>query len=263
MHQPDGTPIWYELITHTPDAAQDFYARVMGWDFDKMAGSPAPDYRVFTTGDGAGVGGLMKAPEGADFAPLWTVYFGVADVDAMTERARSLGASVHMEPQDIPDVGRFSFVADPQGAPFYLMRGNSDAESTAFAPAKAGHCSWNELITSDPDAAMVFYGELFGWKKTGTMPMGERGDYAFFGKGEVEMYGAMMRSATNNEKPFWHMAFNVRDIDAARSAIEAGGGKVIHGPVELPGDRNEWLIRGEDHEGARVMFTGRRFKSGA
>ena len=62
---------------------------------------------------------------------------------------------------------------------FYLMRGDSDGQSTAFAPMKAGHRSWNELVTSDQEAALDFYGALFGWTKTGAMPMGEMGEYAF------------------------------------------------------------------------------------
>jgi uncharacterized protein len=64
MTNRDGTPIWYELMTDAPDAAQDFYGKVMDWTFDKPQGGMARDYRTFAT-DGAGVGGVMKAPEGA------------------------------------------------------------------------------------------------------------------------------------------------------------------------------------------------------
>lgn len=254
MTNREGTPIRYELMTHAPDASQKFYAKVMDWQFQKVLGAPGRGYRIFTDQNGEAVGGMMEAPEGAGFAPLWAIYFCVADVDAMTQRGISLGGSIHMEPQDIPGVGRFSFVADPQGALFYLMRGDSATDSTAFAPTQAGHCSWNELITGDQNAAQEFYGELFGWKKTGAMPMGERGDYTFFGKGDVEMFGAMMNANASDTHPFWHIASNVQDIDA----VEAGGGKIRHGPVKLPGDQNEWLIRGDDNEGAKIMFTGPR-----
>lgn len=89
--------------------------------------------------------GVMKAPDGSPFGTTWVVYFGVADVDAMAAKVEKLGGSIHMEPQDIPGVGRFAFAADPQGAMFYLMRGESDENSTAFAPMKAGHCGWNVL----------------------------------------------------------------------------------------------------------------------
>ncbi|WP_226779250.1 VOC family protein [Oceaniglobus trochenteri] len=258
MTNQEGTPIWYELMTHAPDPAQDFYGAVMGWSFDKSAGGMERDYRVFTTQGGEGVGGVMKAPAQAPFVPLWAVYFGVADVDASAEKLRALGGRVDMEPQDIPGVGRFAFVADPQGARFYLMRGNSDAPSTAFHILKPGHCGWNELVTSDQGAALDFYGQLFGWEKTGAMPMGEMGDYTFFGKGDVEMYGAMMNAPAPGTPPFWNFAFTVADIDKAKAAVEAGGGTVTNGPMELPGDEGDWLIQVTDPEGAKVMFTGKR-----
>ncbi|WP_138932858.1 VOC family protein [Roseovarius arcticus] len=262
MKNSDGTPIWYELITHDPKPAQDFYGAVMEWTFSSPPGGLLRDYRTFAATDGEGVGGVMKAPADASFAPIWAVYFAVADVDAAAQQVKALGGSVHMEPQDIPDVGRFAFVADPQGAMFYLMRGHTDAGSTAFAPMKAGHCSWNELVTSDQDAALAFYGKLFGWEKTGSMPMGKNGNYTFFGKGDVEMFGAMMNTQDEGAAPFWNFAFNVADIDSAKAAVESGGGTITHGPIELPGDQGDWMIQLNDPQGAKVMFTGKR-KNGA
>lgn len=257
MTNRDGTPIWYELMTDAPDAAQDFYGAVMNWTFQKPPGGLERDYRIFAATDGEGVGGVMKAPDGASFAPIWAVYFGVADVDAMAAKVASLGGSVHMEPQDIPGVGRFAFVADPQGAMFYLMRGDSDADSTAFAPMKAGHCCWNELVTSDQTAALDFYGALFGWKKTGAMPMGDMGDYTFIGAAD-DMIGAMMNAPNPGAAPFWNFAFSVGNIDTAKSAVESGGGLITNGPIELPGDQGDWLIQANDAQGAKVMFVGKR-----
>ncbi|MDN5787828.1 VOC family protein [Pseudorhodobacter sp.] len=261
MTNRDGTPIWYELMTTVPDAAQKFYGAVMGWKFDKPAGGMERDYRTFATPEGEGVGGVMKAPEGAAFAPIWAAYFGVADVDAAAAMVKSLGGSVHMDPQDIPGVGRFAFVSDPQGALFYLMRGDSDRNSTAFSMMKSGHCCWNELVTSDQDAALAFYNKLFGWTKSGSMPMGEAGEYSFIGEGD-DMIGAMMNAPKPNTAPYWNFAFTVPDIDVAKKAVERGGGKVRHGPMELPGDQGDWLIQADDPQGATVMFAGKR-KAGA
>ncbi len=264
MTNRDGTPIWYELMTDAPDPAQDFYGAVMGWTFQKPPGGMEHDYRTFTATDGEGVGGVMRLPkEAKGMPPIWAVYFGVADVDAMAAKVKKLGGSVHMPPQDIPGVGRFAYLADPQGAMFYLMRGDSDADSTAFAPMKSGHCSWNELVTSDQTAALDFYSSLFGWKKTGAMPMGPMGDYTFFGKGKVEMIGAMMNAPDTDKPPFWNFAFTVPDIDVAKTAVERGGGTITHGPMELPGDQGDWLIQANDPQGAKVMFTGKRRKGAA
>ncbi len=256
MTNREGTPIWYELMTTNPQAAQAFYGSVMNWSFTAQPGGLDRDYRTFSAADGEGVGGVMKAPEGADFAPIWAVYFGVDDVDATATKLKSLGGSVHIEPKDIPGVGRFAFVADPQGAFFYLMRGNSDADSTAFAMSKPGHCTWNELVTSDPAAALKFYGELFGWEKTGSMPMGPMGDYTFLKGGDLEI-GAMMNTQNGDTIPYWNFAFHVPDLDVARAALKAGGGVITHDMHPLPvGD--DWLMQATDPQGAKVMFTGAR-----
>ncbi|MEO3434593.1 VOC family protein [Inquilinus sp. CAU 1745] len=249
-----GTPIWYELMTDAPDPAQDFYGAIMGWSFTKPPGGLERDYRVFRA-DGEDVGGVMKAPDGACFAPAWAAYFGVSDVDAAAEKVKALGGTVHMEPQDIPGVGRFAFVADPQGAVFYLMRGDSDGNSTAFEPRRAGHCSWNELVTSDQDAALEFYGKLFGWERAGSVTLsGDMGEYVFIKNGDADL-GAMMDAPTNAGS-FWNFAFWVTDIDAAKSTVENGGGLVRMGPTEKPS--GEWVLQATDPQGAKVMFMGQR-----
>ncbi|MER0238290.1 VOC family protein [Fulvimarina sp. MAC8] len=256
MPNPHGMPIWYELMTSDQDAAQAFYERAAGWTISKPEnGPPGVDYRMFSAGD-SDVGGIMKMPDGAPMPPLWSAYIGVDDVDEATEKAQSLGASVHMPPMDIPNVGRFAFLADPQGAVFYVMRGFSDEDSRSFEPETPGHCSWNELVTSDQTAALDFYGKLFGWEKLGAMPMGDMGDYTFIGVGGTRI-GAMMNARDAGAKPLWNFAFTVEDIDKAKEAVEAGGGTITHGPVELPEDSG-WLIQMNDPQGAKLMFTGPR-----
>lgn len=254
MTNRDGSPIWYELMTDAPDAAQAFYGPVLGWEFGSPPeGAGETDYRTFTAPDGAGVGGVMPST----MPSTWAVYFGVSDVDGVAARLVELGGRVLMDPQDIPGVGRFAFVADPQGASFYLMRGDSPAASTAFDPARAGHCSWNELVTSDQDGALAFYGALFGWSQAGAMPMGDLGDYVFLDHGG-QMIGAVMTNPQPGGGAFWNFAFTVPDIDRAKAAVEAGGGTVRYGPVELPGDQGDWMIQIDDPQGGKLMLTGKR-----
>lgn len=256
MTNREGTPIWYELMTSDPDAAQKFYKSVMGWKFEAMPGVPDLDYRVASAKD-KHVAGVLRTPEHAQSMPnMWFVYIAVEDVDASAEKVRSLGGSLNIEPTDIPGVGRIAFCSDPQGAQFYLMRGNSDEDSTAFAPMKAGHGCWNELVTSDQTAALDFYGKMFGWEHGGTMPMGPVGDYTFINHDSV-MIGAVMDTPVKETKPFWNFAMQVADIDAARMAVEKAGGTVRTGPNELP-DNNGWLIQTDDPHGAKMMFVGPR-----
>lgn len=112
-----GAFIWCELATSDLDKSKRFYAEVFGWGW-----GGAPEYAEGQVG-GRTVAGAMPRPEAipAEVADHWLVYFGTADVDADTDKAKSLGASVFVEPQDIPGTGRFSVLADPQGAVFALF----------------------------------------------------------------------------------------------------------------------------------------------
>jgi predicted enzyme related to lactoylglutathione lyase len=150
MANKHGDFIWYELLTSDPDAAAAFYGPLVGWSFEP-AGQEGMDYRVFSKGS-EGIGGCMKRPEGAPMPPMWLGYVGVDDVDECVAGIRAAGGQVHMEPQDIPGVGRFAFVADPQGVSFYVMRGASDAASTAFSyeTPRDGHCAWKGRWRSTP-----------------------------------------------------------------------------------------------------------------
>ncbi len=256
MTNPAGTPIWYELITPDPEAAQKFYADVMGWTFQAMPAGPDNIYHIASAAAET-VAGVMKTPQHAEGLPAtWFTYIGVDDVDATAAQVKSLGGAIDIDPTDIPGVGRFAFCRDPQGAHFYIMRGTSDQESTAFAIGKPGHCVWNELVTSDQKAALEFYGKLFGWEHGGAMPMGPEGDYTFINNGGA-MIGAMMNAPEKETRPYWNFAHQVTDIDAAKSAVEQGGGTVRSGPMELP-DNSGWLIQTSDPQGARIMFTGPR-----
>jgi predicted enzyme related to lactoylglutathione lyase len=108
---------WSEL--HTPDVAKaaDFYAKVFGWEpakFEEM------DYTVFNN-QGQGIGGATK-PQMEGVPPNWLVYFAVDDTDATVAKAKQQGGTVLSEPMDIPDVGRFAVLADPQGAVFAIIK---------------------------------------------------------------------------------------------------------------------------------------------
>ena len=54
--------------------------------------------------------------------PNWMPYFACDDVDALTAKAKTVGGQVVVEPQDIPEVGRFAVLIDPQGAAFSAIQ---------------------------------------------------------------------------------------------------------------------------------------------
>ena len=109
-----GAISWTELMTSDPDAAAAFYGTLFGWSFDKMdMGMP---YQVIKVGTSA-VGGIMGRPPGSEQAPpIWGPYVTVTDADATARRCTELGGKVLRGPADIPTVGRFVVLQDPQGA---------------------------------------------------------------------------------------------------------------------------------------------------
>ncbi len=250
MRNAPGTFIWYELLTRNPDAAADFYGKVVGWQA-RGAGQPGMDYRLWSIG-GVDVGGLMKMPEMDMDQPIWLGYVGVDDVDAAVAKLSAAGGAVHMRPTDIPGVGRFAFVADPQGALFYIMRGDCPEPGRAFEPTTPGHGAWNELLAQDWQAAFDFYGGQFGWTKAEALDLGPMGTYQLIAAGGTTI-GAMMNMPRPG-RPLWIYYFVVSDIERARVAIEANGGAVLQGPSQVPGGR--WILQARDPQEALFALVG-------
>lgn len=252
MANPDGTPIWYELMTTNVDGAQTFYTDVVGWSVAPSPLADTADYLILTAPDGQGAGGMMPLPDGAPMKLGWFCYVGVQDVDSAAEKIKLLGGSVHIGPQDIPGVGRFAMVADPQGMVFYIMRGDSPQDSQAFHVTAPGHCGWNELVTSDHKAAIAFYDEMFGWVNEETMPMGEMGEYCFIDHAGQRIGATMTAGAGWPTR--WTYYFNVPSIEAAIPKITGGGGTVTMGPHEVPGGMH--IVMGLDPQGAAFALVG-------
>uniref|UniRef100_UPI0035CA0C34 VOC family protein n=1 Tax=uncultured Sphingomonas sp. TaxID=158754 RepID=UPI0035CA0C34 len=250
-----GTPIWYELTSADPDASKAFYDRVIGWTIEPTH-SGEMDYRMIDSGQGL-VGGLMRlTPEMAagGAKPGWLFYIGVDDVDATAEAITAAGGAVHMGPWNIPDVGRAAVVADPQGLPFYIMRGDSDENSTAFDRTGLGKCNWNELITPDQAVANAFYARLFGWSYPDKMAMpGDMGDYIFIAVGG-ETIGATMQHPGEGPPAGWRFYFRAPDIEAAAARVGEAGGSVMMGPMEVPG--GDRIIVASDPHGVVFGVVG-------
>ena len=260
MTNQHGEWVWFELLTSDPDAAQAFYGGVIGWKASD-SGTPDMDYRLLHAGDQE-VGGLMKMPGDMEPGPAWLGYVGVDDVDASAAAIEKAGGAVHMPPTTLEGVGRMAMLADPQGIPFYVMRGHSPEPSLAFARCDGseadamavGHAVWCELSAPDPDAAIDFYRQAFNWRQEGAMPMGELGDYRFL-QSAAGGFGAAMRTPSAGADG-WLFYFHVPDIDRAERAVRNGGGSVLQEPTEIPGGAFSLVAR--DPQGAHFGLVGPR-----
>jgi predicted enzyme related to lactoylglutathione lyase len=116
-----GSFCWNELATPDSKKAGDFYGGLFGWQQDVQEMGPMK-YTLFTNG-GKPAGGMYEpTPEMGPIPPNWLVYFAVDDADAKAEKAKGLGATIIVPPQDIPGTGRFSVIQDPQGAVFGIIK---------------------------------------------------------------------------------------------------------------------------------------------
>jgi predicted enzyme related to lactoylglutathione lyase len=243
-----GKFVWYELMTTDTAAATEFYQTAIGWTA-KDAGMPGMQYMLLSAGE-AQVAGLMQMPERVREAggqPGWTGYIAVDNVDEAAARVEAAGGATHHPPMDIPGVGRFAVVSDPQGATFALFTGIG-SDMPPQPPANTpGHASWHQLMSVNQEAAFAFYADLFGWTKTDALDMGPGGIYQMFGIHGVTM-GGMMTMADRAARPSWLYFFNVTDIDAAATRVKDAGGQVTHGPMQVPG--GSWIAQCIDPQGA-------------
>jgi predicted enzyme related to lactoylglutathione lyase len=251
MDEQHGRFVWYELLTTDRAGAKTFYADDIGWD-SRDASANDFAYSLFVAGE-VPLGGLMDLPAEAlrmGATPRWVGYLQVPDVDDMTTRLRRLGGSVYVPPTN-SNIGRIAIVADPQTATFALVEGLTVRSSASVEGACVG---WHELLASDGKKAFSFYRELFGWQSASAEAGGMDG-YQLFSTGGHIM-GGMFTKQTQAPVPFWLYYFSVSDVGVAAERVQAGGGRILQGPIEIPG--GSAIIRCIDAQGAMFALQGAR-----
>lgn len=227
-----GQFAWHELWTLDSAASSSFYTGIFPWTtelWDKETG-----YSLFMgkNGPDAGCHKLGADSNGQGIKPRWNTYISAANVDAMVPQAVAQGGTVVVPPMDIPRVGRFAMLADPQGAIFGLLYRNEPAAARPMPPPP-GAIAWNELLTSDAEAALKFYSALFGWALMTRIDMGPKGAYLVFGANGVQMGGMM--SAPIPGGPLWLPYVEVDSADAVVASAVKAGATLCLGPQTVPG----------------------------
>jgi len=229
-----GRFVWQELMTEDTATAAAFYSKVVGWRAEPSAVDAT--YTQFGIGS-AHYAGMMRLPDEARASGAksqWLPYIGAADVEATMAAAERLGGKVVRPAQDIPTVGRFAMLNDPQGAAFAVFK---PAHEGMAGPAETplGGFGWMELATTNHEAAFDFYSKLFGWQALSRMDMGPPGVYLIFGSDDVQRGGMYKLHQERSPRPYWLAYAAVANIDAAAAAATAAGGRIIVGPMEVPG----------------------------
>ena len=254
-----GRFIWHELMTTDPNAAKDFYGQVVGWGTKQWEGAGGAgngmQYTMFTNGDQA-LAGLMALPKevtASGVPPHWLTYVSTPDVDRTVAEATRLGATVTVAATDIPEVGRFAVLTDPQGAVFAVFTPQGPPMGGDGAP-RVREFSWHELATMDQAGALEFYSRLFGWSKVAEHDMGPMGTYLLYGRGGQALGGIYSLPADQPVRPHWLAYAKVDDVRSAATAVARNGGSVLQGPTEVPG--GDWIAMCRDPQGGAFALHG-------
>ncbi len=221
-----GEFVWHELMTSDVPKAVAFYGALFGWTFEDMQMSNGTYTMVHA--DGKGIGGILGMDGQVGIPTHWVGYVSAPDIDAAAETATKAGGLVVMAPTDIPGVGRFAVVVDPQGAvtmPFRSIHG----DPVPGAPGVGTFC-WDQLNVADPQAVAPFYKALYGWSKTDS-PMAP--DMFVFTHEDGEMAASLMK-APEGVHGHWLSYVVVTDLTAANAKAIAHGATVMMEHIEVP-----------------------------
>jgi uncharacterized protein len=234
MDTNNGRFVWHEFLAKDEKKAIAFYTDVAGWTTQPFP-EGAHDYTMWVGSQGP-LGGVMRLPEEAEkmgTPPNWMGHVQVENVDAAAAKVKSLGGNVLREPADIPTVGRFAIIADPQGGIVSMFKPNSPMN--LHDTSKAGEICWNELMTSDSSAAFNFHSQIFGWKILQEMDMGPMGTYRIFGV-DGKQLGGMMTVPPGTPMPtMWFYYIETPSLDSALTRAKGKGAQVMNGPMDVPG----------------------------
>jgi predicted enzyme related to lactoylglutathione lyase len=236
-------PCWAELTVPDPDEARAFYAALLGWDYG-VNEVEAGGYTVGLVGDRA-AGAIGPLPDGGQAA--WTLYFASDDADATAAAVSDNGGTVLVGPGDVGDLGRMFIAADPTGATFGVWQAGTTIG--AGVVNESGALVWEDLRSTDPDTARSFYTAVFGYT---TAPVEMAGpDYTTFALPHEDAPLGGIGGMFGQDGPSrWLLYFAVADIDAALTAAQSNGGRVLTGDMESPFGRMAELA---DPAGARFL----------
>jgi predicted enzyme related to lactoylglutathione lyase len=273
---PPGVPCWVDATEPDVPAAAAFYGSLFGWETEDRLPAEAPGHYFIARLDGRDVAAIGSRIDGAPPPAAWNTFIGVTDADVAASAVAGAGGRVLVAPFDVRPAGRMAVCADPSGAVFDVWQpGTRKGAQTVNAP---GSWNWSNLHTPDPEGALAFYGEVFGWE-AGALGGGSdavmwrlpgyadfleqfdselRRRHAEFGapEGFSDCIGWMMPQAAAAEAR-WRVTFSVDDADGAAAAAVALGGRVVLAPEDMGVVRVAVLA---DPQGAD--FTVSQFRSG-
>ena len=234
-----GKLVWYELVSSDPARSKAFHAELLGWTIEGQE-TAGMKYELAKAG-GKDVATIRQSDD-KKTKSHWVPFVSVPDVDAAVATVEQNKGKVVKAAMDVPDIGRYALVSDPNGSRFAVFKSvKSDDPDTD--QAKQGEFVWAENLTRNKKAqasALAFYPAAVGYSAS-SMDVGE-------GK-KKSKYD--MLSMTSGDKPkhragvvpakpaslggHWLPWVSVDDVDGTVGKVKALKGKVVTKPHDIPG----------------------------
>ncbi|MEH0111231.1 VOC family protein [Tersicoccus sp. MR15.9] len=225
---PAGTPCWVDMMVPDVARSQAFYRAVLGWDFSE----PVAEFGGYSNASANGqlAAGLSPQMEGMDGAPVaWMTYLATDDIDATHERVTGNGGQVIAPPMQVGEMGSMACYTDPTGAAFGVWQAG---QHTGFnAVDEPGTVAWDDVMSTDYDAARRFYAAVFGYTYQ-DLDMGGM-KYAMFSVAGGQREAGGIGEGAGAGGSAWNVAFTVADVDAAVDTIGEAGGTVVDAPSDF------------------------------
>lgn len=223
-----GAIVWRETMTTDLARTTAFYTELFGWKTKDADMGPMGIYRLFSAGEKQVAGSMQIGPDMKGVPSCWVQYISVTDVDAAAERVTANGGKILMGPADIPNVGRFVMITDPQGAAVALYKDKA-ADMPLTGPPGLGTFCWESLNTTDKQAACAFYTAVAGYKI---------GDY----HGSLTLLiddtpmGAVadVGETPPGVPPHWLSHVVVANLAESRDRAQALGAELMMGEITIP-----------------------------
>lgn len=256
MPIPQGRFVWHDLATTDVEGAKNFYSQIAPWTIKPW---DQDENYTLVEAEGAPLGGIMALPtpsaQSNGAHANWTPSVYVYDVDACARQAEKLGGRIVMQPREIPNVGCWAMIADPDGASIAIFEPSSGDPPGHDGPPRVSEFSWHELSSNDWKKSWEFYRQLFHWEKIEEHDMGALGTYFIFGlKGQA--MGGMFTRTPDMPAPNWTSYLEVDSVKSAVPKVKQLGGRVMREPHQVPG--GSWITLCSDPQGATFALTSAR-----
>lgn len=226
-----GRIVWHDLMTTDAKASLAFFTELIGWKTKDVDMGPMGNYTIFSAA-GKDVGGLMPLDKSHGAPSHFITYFHVENLDKTLETAKRLGGNVAVPPTPIPGVGTFAVLIDPQGGVTSPMTLSDVPPEDADIPKQGMFC-WEELMSTDPEASVKFYKEVYGFGSE-AVDMGPMGTYTLLKRGDMNLCGIMKQPPDAPQMTHWLSYIAADDVDATTERAEKLGGQVFVKPMDIP-----------------------------